>query len=84
MVFGRRCTGRLELPTPQPTRRKQPALPAQRLLDYQQKKRKELLVVSNRVQCFLRQYRWKRMQSVWAEWMQAEAASPAQPQPMEA
>lgn len=39
-----------------------------RLLDYQMRKRKQLLGASTRVQRFLQQYRWQRMQDVWTMW----------------
>jgi hypothetical protein len=67
---------------PQPSRRQQRS--AQRLLEFQVHKRKLLLASSGRVQTFLRQFRWQRMQLVWSSWMQAEAASPTASQPMEA
>ena len=40
-----------------------------RRLEHQQKQRRVLLSSSQRVQRFLRQFRWQKMQSVWTDWM---------------
>jgi len=77
--------GQQQQPTPQSTRdARRDERSAQRLLVFQKKKRKELLSQSSRVQTFLRQYRWNRMQLVWKESMQADSASSTSNQPMEA
>ena len=51
----------------QPTQRKQRS--AQRLQDFQKKKRNTLIASSWRVPRFLRLARWTRMQIVWTAWM---------------
>ena len=42
-----------------------------RLLEFQRQKRTKLLAASTRVQLFLRQFRWQRMQNVWTAWKRA-------------
>lgn len=59
-----------EAPPPPLSKKQQRS--AQRLREFQEKKRKELLQASPRVQAFLRQFRWGRMQEVWTRWMRAQ------------
>jgi hypothetical protein len=60
-----------EEPVPVPFSKRQQRSQA-RLLDFQKRKRKQLLGASSRVQCFLRQFRWKRMQDVWTAWQRCQ------------
>ena len=43
-----------------------------RLQLYNSKKRRQLISASPRVQIFLKQFRWNRMQKVWTAWMAAQ------------
>ena len=53
-------------PPPPPSKKQRRS--QQRLAEFQAKKRATLIASSPRVRCFLRQFRWQRMQRVWTEW----------------
>ena len=52
---------------PQPLSKRQQRSQA-RLLEFQGRKRKQLLGASTRVQRFLKDFRWKRLMDVWTAW----------------
>ena len=51
-----------------------------RLSVFNSKRRRQLIASSPRIQTFLRQYRWTRMQQVWTEWQQLQLEQKQQQQ----